>query len=493
MKNVFYGLMILSVVAISSCGDDDDGSTTIPIEPEIVLNANSLDFGTVEEGQTSSALSVTVSGNNLEGDVVVSIPDNYEASLSESGTYEAESITLAQSSFDDEASVSLFIRVVVPASFEGTVSGTATFQTLNGDDVDLSLTAASEITITGQLFMSEYFEQYGAEFQDLLPVDSAILMWSMNTDTVVNQANAGGGYPETTIPNNEVVEIWHVGIPLNGASLRSTLGFNASTSLAVSGYPAAPAGARSIRLDDEDMNTFENWVNRNNGNCQPSLPANQPLSERNIGCSRRFALDGYTDDVFMSALVNISELGDQREGKSDDFGRGDLLMLTSALTGPANNNNVKVLALSNGAGGFNFGLNKENEGNANILSTESYSLNTTYVVVLSHEFVAGDNNDITNLYIFEEGDQIPTSVDGLTPVATMDDTYTDGIDPIDLTEVFIRERNLAVICPTAEITGIRVGSTWVATLFEDAANAVNSNDITANNRILTNEGSDCTP
>ena len=341
--------------------------------------------------------------------------------------------------------------------------------------------------------MSDFLEQFGAEWTTTLPLDSGILNWQLNTDTVVNQANAGGGYPENTIPNNEVMSTWYTQVPLNGASIRGSQSISDNSSLTVAGYPSV-AGARNIVVISDDESENFKFVNKNTGAC-----AGGPREGgNNTSVGRRFALDGYrgnseTGELFMSTLVNITQLGGQREGKPDDFGSGDIIALANATSGPSNNNTVKVLALTDGAGGFNFGLLKENEGNPSIVSEGSYSLNTTYVVVLRHQFVDGDANDISKLYVFADGDEIPLNLDDATEVATIDASYNEGagIDPLDLNIVYVRERNQSVIAPEFELTGVRVGDTWRATLFADHTSALNSNDWTINNRVITNEESDC--
>ena len=485
MKKILALTFMIGLIIMSACKEDDP--PVIPDIPKITANPVSLSFGDLEPGSESDAMSTAISATDLTADVTVNVPADFIASTSSDGTFSTDAITIPSATFDNAGTATVYFKAVAPAGYEGSLTGDALLGSTGAENVSVALSVNVGINISGQLFMSEYLETTDQKFQIFLPLDSGIMAWNLNTDTVVNAANAGPGYPETTIPNNQVKSHWYLPVPLNGATLRATVGISASTSLAVSGYPVAPSGARAIVLDPEDASGGFNWINKNTGDCKAGKATG------NTSAGRRFADDGYTSDLFMSALVNISVLGAGIDGKPDEFGKGDIIALANATSGPSNNNCVKIIAEVNGntEGKFHFGLLKENEGNPAVFSTDAFDLSTTYVVVLAHEFVAGDNNDISKLYIFAEGDVIPTSMEGLTPDATLDDSYTAGLDPADLTIVYVRERRASVVSPTAEITGIRVGDTWVATLFEDAANAVNSN-IDEAGRILTNEGSDCT-
>lgn len=445
----------------------------------------------MEPGATSEALSVSLTGADLEADVTVTVANGFTSSLTEDGTYEGDDLTISAASLEDNASVVVYFRAEPDASANGTVSGDVVFSSSNADNVSLSLSANVGIVITGSLFISEFFttDVYGAAFS-FLPVDSAMLGWDLNRDTIISSSTVGQGWPDNPGPNNEMYSHWYLALPLAGATIMNMCPLTPSSSLSITGYPS-PAGARAIQLDPDDEDSFY-FINENNSRCI----ANGDRINRNTGAARRFAQDGYTGnattgEVYLSALVNIEQLGGgEKVAGNGDFGDGDLIFLASNTTGPANNNNVKIQAKTDAAGQFTFDLVKENEGNTPVKSSTKYDLNTTYLLVLSHQFVAGDNNDVTKLYVFAEGDDIPTSMDGLTPVATMDETYTEGVDPVDLNTILIRERNQDTEVLKAQITGIRVGDTWVATLFEDASNAVHVSEL-ASNRIVTDKTSDC--
>ena len=484
MKKTLLLMLVVLTIAISCKKDEPAPNLDTPV---ISTDVSSVSFGDLDRDEISAAMPVILSGKYLTANAIVSISADFEVSLSQDADFGTDNLTIAFADLND-ASVTIYVRAVPSEGYEGPMTGDLGISSTGAESLAIALSANVALVITGELFMSEYFEQYGPEWVNTIPLDSGILGWNLNTDTIMNQANSGGGYPDVTIPNNEVYNTWYLVVPLNMQTLIVSLGLSDNSDLAITGYPSAPANARNIVLDPVDESQFWNFINPW-GKCKPAAAG----TGNNSSAARRFADDGYTSDVFMSSLINITALGEPITGKPNDFGIGDIIALANATSGSSNNNNIKVVALTDGAGGFNFGLIKENEGNTALLSADSYALNTTYAVVLSHEFVEGDNNDVSNLYVFAEGDEIPTSMAGLTPAVTMDASYTEGLDPLDLNIVYMRERVQAVVTPEASVTGIRVGNTWVATLFANHADALNSNDLTLNNRVLTNEGSDCIP
>ncbi|OHX63811.1 hypothetical protein [Flammeovirga pacifica] len=468
-------LFALSASLFTSCSEEDQKQ--IITNPEVVVNPASLEFGDLNVGEESAPQMIEVSIFDITGNVTVTIPEHFQVSLEEADEYVSDELTI------EGSNAVLYVKATPPASFQGNLAGDLAFITDDAPEVKVSLSARVAIEITGTLLMSEYFEQY-SDWSGVMPLDSGILSWDLNTDTVVNASNSGVGYPETTISNNEVTNVWYHPIPLNGATLRSSVGLSDDSNLSFAGYPTVD-GYRNINIDPAGSWHFFKWINKKNGNC-----GGFKEQGNNTSAARRFALDGNTNDLFMSVLINVNTLGSARN--DDELGIGDLIALANATSGSANNNVVKIVAINDGQGGFNFGLIKGDEGSAYVLSTESYEIGETYAVVLSHEFVEGDNNDVSNLYVFSSGEVIPTSMNGLSPVATIDASSDGvGLDPTDLTTVFIRERTQSVITPVASFTGIRVGDSWVATLFAEHSAAQNSNDISLHNRVLTNVGSSC--
>jgi len=495
-KNLLFLLLLVfsASVVFDSCKKDDPEPT--PVKPKVKTDVSTLDFGTLDLYEASEVKSIKVNASDLKADVNVVIPSGYEASLTATGPFGTDDITITKSTLANGADVLLYI--MTPGSdTETNITGVVTLSSTDATKVTVNLSANVGLVITGTLFTSEYFDTY-ADYSTLMPLDSGCLYWTLNTDTVTNEANAGIGYPVTTVANNLIRSHWLGAVPLNAGSMRATVGISDGAALSFAGYPETPSGARNIVLDPTDESGDGDWIKANNGNCVAGKP------DRNTSTIRRFADDGYkgnseTGEVYLSALVNVTTLGAPREGHPDDEpGFGDIIFLANATSGPSNNNNVKVMALTDGSGGFNFAIGKQNESNAIIRGTNSYSLSTTYAIVLVHKFVEGTNNDETTLYVFADGETIPGKLVGLTPEAMIDaatEGYTDAqasgdYDPADINAIYLRERLQPCVTPLANITGIRVGDTWSATLFADPSEAVNSN-VDGNNRVLTNSFVTC--
>ena len=494
MKNLLTSFLLLgfiSLMTFQSCKEDED--PVVPEKPKVTADVASLDFGSLDLDEESAVKSVSITASNLIADVTVTIPNGFKASLTETDGFGTDDIIITQASLAN----AVLVYVMTPGSeTEANITGALTLSSTDATSVSVNLSANVGLVITGSLFTSEYFDTY-ANYNTLLPIDSGCMYWTINTDTITNAANAGAGYPETTIANNMIKSHWLGCVPLNAGSMRATLGISDAAPLSFAGYAEAPSGARNIVLDPTDGSGDGDWIKATNGDCVAGKP------NRNTSAIRRFADDGYkgnseTGEVYMSALVNITTLGAEIAGKPNTYGIGDIIFLANNTSGASNNNNVKVMAITDGAGGFNFALGKQNEANAIIIGTNSYSLATTYAIVLVHKFVEGTNNDETTLYVFADGDAIPGKMVGLTPEAAIDATtegYVDGVvsgdfDPVDLTAIYVRERIQAVTPPVASISGIRVGDTWSATLFSASSEAVNSN-VDVNNRVLTNKFVTC--
>ena len=67
----------------------------------------------------------------------------------------------------------------------------------------------------------------------------------------------------------------------------------------------------------------------------------------------------------------------------------------------------RVMAKDDGSGNLIFGFTKGYSTDIN-WTTDLYNYNETYLFVVKYEFVAGDNNDVASLFIFEQGgDGVP--------------------------------------------------------------------------------------
>lgn len=102
---------------------------------------------------------------------------------------------------------------------------------------------------------------------------------------------------------------------------------------------------------------------------------------------------------------------------------------------------------------FAFGLSKASTSAATIAYTPyNYTLNTTYLVVLKYEFIAGTANDNVTLYIN------PT-LGAPEPSPTLTCIDISQLDASSLGFVALRQ-GTSINAPTLKIDGIRIGQTW---------------------------------
>jgi len=114
----------------------------------------------------------------------------------------------------------------------------------------------------------------------------------------------------------------------------------------------------------------------------------------------------------------------------------------------------RVFIKKDASNNISFGLSKALTTAADVVFTPfSYSLNTTYLVVIKYTIVDGATNDTVSMWI---GTNVPASEPAATLTAT-DLTQTD----ITVGSVALRQGATAT-SPTSRVDGIRVGTTWAS-------------------------------
>ena len=103
-------------------------------------------------------------------------------------------------------------------------------------------------------------------------------------------------------------------------------------------------------------------------------------------------------------------------------------------------------------GKFVFTLKKASEGTAT-LSTNEYSVNTTYLVVLKYNIVEGATNDDVSLYV------IDGSIPSAEPATATIPAITAALADINPGAVAMRQGGASTY-PSVIVDGIRVGKTW---------------------------------
>ena len=134
------GYIAFKYTGSGDSGEDDSYAIDrllIGIEtPELTITESLTDFGSFDNGHSSTEQSFTVSGVSIKGSVTVSAPGNYEVSTT-SGSGFASSVTLA----DVSSAQTVFVRFSPTSGFNQEIEGQIAFE---ADNI-----ITKELTITG--------------------------------------------------------------------------------------------------------------------------------------------------------------------------------------------------------------------------------------------------------------------------------------------------------------------------------------------------------
>ncbi len=115
----------------------------------------------------------------------------------------------------------------------------------------------------------------------------------------------------------------------------------------------------------------------------------------------------------------------------------------------------RLFARDNG-GNLNFGVVKsspQDTNNISMWSTNSYSYNTTYLVVLKYSFFSGPSNDAVSMFVFSSG--LPST----EPAPTVGPLVFTSGDANNIGRFAVRQ-GVATRAPNLVLDGIRVSTTW---------------------------------
>ncbi|MBX7204894.1 MAG: T9SS type A sorting domain-containing protein [Bacteroidia bacterium] len=191
--------------------------------------------------------------------------------------------------------------------------------------------------------------------------------------------------------------------------------------------------------------TYSGYASSGTGN-QLSTIATSASAE---DAYRQFATQT-SGTVYASFLLNITDtarLLDSSNVTGDYFATYLPSSSTSAF--------FSRLSIRRGTGNtFNLGIrNSSTPGASTAWSTASYTPGTTYLVVMSHNFISGTSNDSSYLWV----NPSLSSSTPPTPAAAAAQSIIGGSDPADIARIAIRQ---GTNTPNATIDGIRVGTAW---------------------------------
>jgi PKD repeat protein len=113
---------------------------------------------------------------------------------------------------------------------------------------------------------------------------------------------------------------------------------------------------------------------------------------------------------------------------------------------------ARVFVKKDATDNLSFGISHGGSATAAIYTPFTYSLNSTYLVVIKYTFVDGAANDIASLII-------NPVIGGSEPAATVTAADATQTDPVDIGTVAMRQGTTSNLV-NVKLDGIRIGSTW---------------------------------
>ena len=156
--------------------------------------------------------------------------------------------------------------------------------------------------------------------------------------------------------------------------------------------------------------------------------------------------------VYLSFLLRVDNLS-----ASTTEGSNICLDAAGGSTNLVNIVNIKKISSST----FNIGI-KKIYGAALAYSPVVLNTNTTYLIVSSYTFINGASNDICKLYINTSG--VPANEPAVPSASTV-----SGIDATSIGQIALNNSyfDTGLEESQVKIDGIRIGTTWANTLFQN--------------------------
>ncbi len=208
-------------------------------------------------------------------------------------------------------------------------------------------------------------------------------------------------------------------------------------------YASGPVTNKNVKVISPGL-TFAGYLGSGIGN--NVFFSNQPDGD--------VVLSSFNDQtsgiVYLSFLIRVDSLSaSATEGFNICLDEG----------GGSTNLNTKIYVKKINSSTFNIGI-KKCDGIVKY-SPAVYSKNTTYLVMCSYTFVSGLNNDISRLYVSTSG--VPATEPAAPAAADTSGVDIDDIGEICLNNSFIQN---GLQGSSVKIDGIRIGTSWSATLFQ---------------------------
>ncbi|MBN8570567.1 MAG: T9SS type A sorting domain-containing protein [Ignavibacteria bacterium] len=237
------------------------------------------------------------------------------------------------------------------------------------------------------------------------------------------------------------------------------------------------------------------WVRINSGDSILVTSGNQNYAGLTTGSGNMISYGGAGADyyrpftnqtsgtVYASFLLNVTNISAQSTAGGYTFGYME--------NNSTSNFGATVWIRNNAAAGttqYNIGVNPRTTIANTVWAPNVLDVNTTYMVVISYQIVAGAGNDIVKMWIN------PVSFGGTEPNSDLTATNT-GTDLTTGVQRFFCRQDAAATTPTLSMDELRVGTTWAEVTPSIISASVTMparvfNNITIDNAVVTLSASD---
>ena len=442
--------------------DDVSITATGAASPTIVVNGTLTPFSTYT-GTPSAAQTYNLSGQNLTGNITVTAPTGF--ALSTDGTTYTSNLSLP-------ATFSGTVYVRLTGATAGTFSGNIVHSSPGATTVNLAV----EGTVTNPSPMIEITASL-TDFSTLLgtPSPEQHYMVTGLFLTAGISVTAPTGY-ELSTDNTTYSNTLNLASSFSGTVYVRLTGATAGTfsgnivhsstgaetqNLAVNGIVIDPSVSTTF-LEEEfnypagDLLTAHGWVPHSGAGSHPIIVADEGLVYPGYyayqGLAAQTVYSGSAEDVnktfanqtsgtfYVSFLFNASEA----KTTADYFFHFAPNTIGTDFKG-------KVFVQKDASNNLRFGITKGANAISETSATPySYSLDTTYLIVVKYVMVSGSTNDEVYMWVN------PT-IGATEPTAQLTASDLTGIDISAIGAVAIRQGTNG---PIAKIDGIRVTNNW---------------------------------
>jgi len=212
----------------------------------------------------------------------------------------------------------------------------------------------------------------------------------------------------------------------------------------IGGWSSSNNSNRYIKVISSGL-TYPGYLSSGIGNCASF--ANIPVSSLSIN----YFGNENSGTVYLSYMIRVDSL-------ATGVTEGSVISLDEA--GGSTNNNTLLYVKKVTSSTFNFGIRKYS--GATIFSPTIYNKNTTYLIVVSYNFIAGASNDVSKLFVFTSG--VPATEPAVPSAVDTVGNDVNSVGDVTIQNSYIES---GLNGSSMKLDGIRIGKSWNSILFQN--------------------------